>query len=95
MPRDSTPHRIFKISELTRLIAGQLIFISPKGTVSLACACRYLEELVLNTLWRTQSSLGTLLRVLPEGTWDWKRPRRGRNVVCDLNLQLEGFIAER
>jgi len=50
MTHDSTPHRIFKISELTRLIASELVPISRKSTVNLACACRSLEEPNLSTL---------------------------------------------
>ena len=69
MIHDSAPHRIFKISELARLITSQLILISRRSAVNLACACRYLEEPVLSTLWETQSSLCNLLRVLPKETW--------------------------
>jgi len=59
------PHSIFKISELARAIASQLIPINLKSAVSLACACRYLEEPVLSTLWEIQGSLRILLEVLP------------------------------
>ena len=85
MNHDSTPHRIFKISELTRLIAAYLILIDPKGVVSLACTCRCLEEPALGTLWETQRSLCTPLRVLPEETWNCER-QKGRDVVCNLGL---------
>jgi len=73
MTHDSTSHRIFKISELTRLIASQLVLISRKSAVNLACACRSLEEPNLSTLWETQSSFFTLLEVLPRETWKYKR----------------------
>ena len=66
---DSTPHRIFKISELTRVIASHLVLISPKSAVDLACTCRYIEEPALSTLWETQWSLCILLKVLPEENW--------------------------
>ena len=69
MIHDSTPHRVFKIGELTRLIAIQLVRISQPSAVSLACACRYLEEPVLSTLWEKQRSMHTLLEVLPDETW--------------------------
>ena len=69
MIHDSTPHRVFKISELTKLIASQLIPINQKSAVHLACSSRYLEEPVLSTLWETQPSLYTLLLVLPRQTW--------------------------
>jgi len=62
-------HRTFKISELTRTIASQLISVSRGSAVNLALVCRYLEEPVLSTLWEEQRSLYTLLRVLPEETW--------------------------
>jgi len=88
MTHDSTPHRALKISELTRLIASQLVLISRKSTVNLACACRSLEEPILSTLWETQWSLCTLLKVLPERNWAIQSTR---HVVCGLNLPLEGF----
>lgn len=92
--RDGAPRRIFKISELTRLIAGKLILFDPKGAVSLACVCRDLQDPVLSTLWQTQSSLGTLLKVLPEGKWNWKKTTRGRSEVCGMNPWLEDLNAE-
>ena len=69
MIHDNTPHQIFKISELTRVIASQLVLVSRGSAVNLACACRYLEEPVLSTIWEQQRLLYTLLRVLPEETW--------------------------
>jgi len=83
MIQDSTPCRVFKISELTRFIASQLILqTSRKSAVDLACACQHLEEPVLSTLWETQSSVCTLLKVLPEETWDLDNPESGKSVVC-------------
>ena len=84
---DNVPHRVFKISELTRVIASQLTLIDPKSAVNLACACRYLEEPALSALWETQFSLCTLLIVLPEETWVWDDTASG--VVRDLDLPLE------
>ena len=66
----SAPHRVFKIGELTRLIARQLIPDGQESAVDLACACRSLEEPVLSTVWETQDSLCTLLEVLPRDTWE-------------------------
>ena len=55
---------LLKISELTRLIAGQLILIHAENSaVNPACACRSFEEPILSMLWETQSSLYTLLGV--------------------------------
>jgi len=86
----TTPHRVFKIGELTRLIASHLVLISPKSAVRLARSSRYLEEPVLSTLWETQSLLSTLLRVLPKKTWHIKRkPRSWVNTVRALSPQLE------
>ena len=85
MTHDSTSHRIFKISELTRLIATELIPIGQKSAVNLACACRYLEEPVLSTLWETQHLVHVLLEVLPEGAWDYTRLEPGRKIVRDLD----------
>ena len=58
--------RVFEISELARIIAGQLTLISRKSTGNLARTCRCLEEPVLSALWEIQKSLPTLLKVLPD-----------------------------
>ena len=94
MIHDSTPHPIFKISELTRLIASQLVLISPGSTVNLACASRYLEEPALSTLWETQQSLCTLLGVLPKDTLHWGNFTFNTNVVCSLNLPSDESNAQ-
>ena len=65
---DNMPHRVFKISELTRVIASHLTPAGSGSAVNPACSCRCLEEPVLSTLWETQPSLQTLLKVLPEET---------------------------
>ena len=94
MTHDSTPHRIFKISELTRLIASQLVLISRKSTVNFACACRSLEEPNLSTLWEIQRSLFTLLEVLPRETRKYQRPEIGRYAVRGLDPPPEGLKAQ-
>jgi len=67
MIHDSTPYRVLMTSELARHIASQLVLIEAEGSaVNLACSCRSLEVSILSTLWETQSSLYTLLGVLPE-----------------------------
>ena len=86
MTHDNISHRIFKITELTRFIANQLVPISRKSAANLACACRYLEEPVLSTLWETQQSLNILLEVLPREAWHHTPRRHGRRAVCDLDL---------
>lgn len=102
MIRDNTSHRVLRIGELTRLVAGQLILISPKSTASLACTCRCLEEPVLSTLWGTQRSLPTLLKILPEETWGYdKKPLSGNEVCClgppfeKSNTYVRGFSSSR
>ena len=86
MIHDGAPHRIFRISELTSLIASHLVLICPKSTASLACACRYLEEPVLSILWQMQWSLDTLLKVLPKETWSCENAERaGDSSVCGPN----------
>ena len=96
MTDDSASHRVFKISELTRLIANHLIPISRESTVNLACACRYLEEPVLSTLWETNRLLETLLRVLPEENWEFvwciDTVVRGLIIPCQKNRALK-FMA--
>jgi len=90
MTHDSTPHRIFKISELTRLIASQLVLISRRSTVNLACTCRALEEPNLSTLWETQRSLFTLLGVLPRETREYRCLEADKYVVRGLGPPPEG-----
>jgi len=86
----STPHRVFRIVELTRLIASQLARTSRKSALNLACVCRYLEEPVLSMLWETQHSFCTLLEVLPEETWELEcRPTE--RVVRGPVLSLRGL----
>ena len=92
MTRDSTSHRIFKISELTRLITSHIPRL--KSAVNLACACRYLEEPVLSTLWEKQNSLNVLLEVLPRETWGYTQVGTGERTVCGLGLRLEKTNAQ-
>ena len=85
MIHESAPHRVFKIAELARPIADQLVLTSPKSAANLALVSRCLEEPALSVLWGTQRSLYTLLMVLP-------RENRGRgwdNEVCELDLRSE------
>ena len=91
MIHDGTPHRVLKVSELTRLIASQLVLISRKSAVNLACAYRCLKEPVLSALWETQSSLITLLKILPEGNWEFKCLGLGYKMVRGLNSPPEGL----
>ena len=82
MIHDSAPHRVLKISELTGHIASQLVLIdSRRSAVNLACACRCLEEPVLSTLWETQSSMITLLSILPKETWEFPHLEPGPKMV--------------
>ena len=85
MIHDGASHRVFKIGELARLIAGQLIPKHRGSVVNFACACRHLEEPVLSILWETQKSLCTLLETLPRDTWEWD----DESVVRGLDLPLE------
>ena len=92
MIHDSTPYHVLNISELTRLIASQLVLIgAEKSAVNLACACRSLEEPILSTLWETKCHFFTLLQVLPEGTWELRGSGSAENLVRGLNSPLEGL----
>ena len=92
MSHDSTPYHVLNISELTRLIASQLVLIgAEKSAVNLACACRSLEEPVLSTLWETKYHFFILLSVLPEGTWELQEPEDDENRVRGLNSPLGGL----
>jgi len=63
------PHAIVEIDELLRLVIDELVATSPPTAVSLAITCRSLEEPTLSSLWRQQTSLDHLLKVLPGSTW--------------------------
>ena len=89
MTNDCAPHRVFKISELTRLIAEQLVPDNQRSAVSLACTCRYLEKPVLSKLWETQDSFSALLKVLPRDTWDSNDVALTQSVVRDPNFPSE------
>ena len=80
------PHPIIEISELTQLVADHLLLVSPKSLVSLACACRALEEQTLSTLWSQQPSLDTLIKsTLPPGVLTRSPfPTQARNGDCYL-----------
>ena len=58
-------HQIFEIDELARLISRHLVLAHRASAVSLACACRSLEEPALSSLWGFQYSLTTLIGVSP------------------------------
>ena len=90
MIHDNIPHPIFKISELTRLVASQLLPLNRKTTVNLACACRYLKEPVLSALWGTQPSLDTLLEVFPEENREYIQLELGERVVRRLDPPVGG-----
>ena len=85
MIQDGATRRVFKIDEISRLIASQLVLTSPKSTTYLARVCRHLEEPVLSTLWATQSSLRALLEVLPEESWGYDYPETNWEVVRGLD----------
>lgn len=53
MINDGTPSRVFKIGELARAIASQLVLSGSKSAVNLACTCQNLEEPTLSALWET------------------------------------------
>ena len=89
MIHDSAPLRVFRISELTRIVAGQLIFTSRESAVNFACTCRCLEEPVLSTLWETQQLMSTLLEVLPKANWDIDGAM-DNYTVRGLDLLVEG-----
>jgi len=93
MTHDNTPNRVLKISELTRLIASKLVLVSRQSAVNLACVCRSLEEPVLSTLWETQSSLVTLLGVLPKENREPRCERYSKSMVCGLYPPSEGLKA--
>ena len=90
MTRNGTPHRVFGIGELARLITSKLVVIrGKKSAVNLASACRYLEEPVLSVLWETQKSLTTLLELLPGENRRYEDVMTNTNTVRGLDLSLE------
>ena len=98
MTSGSAAHRVSTISELTRLVACQLVLITGlKSAVNFACACRHLEEPVLSTLWETQSSVRTLLKVFPSENLNYDN--YARTVRCQGFLlgkstaQVQGYCS--
>jgi len=67
------PHPIIEIDELVRQVIDNLIEISLPTAVSFALTCRSLEEPTLSSVWKRQSSLTELVKVLPQHTWVEKR----------------------
>ena len=63
------PPPIFEIDELLRLVIDELVETNPPTAVSFALTCRSLEEPTLRSLWKQQTSLITLLEVLPQINW--------------------------
>lgn len=88
----SAPNRVFKIVELARLIASQLVLVSQTTTVNLACTCRHLEEPALSTLWETQYRLDTLLKV--SDNWVYEHLALGSSVVRGLDRPLKKSDAQ-
>ena len=63
------PHPVFRIGGMLGLVIGALVKTSRPSAVSLALACRSLEEPTLSSLWKEQSSLLYLITVLPTTIW--------------------------
>lgn len=91
MIHDSASHRVLKVGELARLVAGELILTSQKGAVNLACACRYLSEPVLSTLWETWERLNNLMETLSQEIWLYhtlpSRERVVRGLIPDGEME--------
>ena len=86
MTHDSTPLRVFRISELTRIIASQLILTSRESAVNFACTRRCSKNRS-SARYGTQKSLPVLLRMLPKTTW--YVDNSGRDcTVCGLDLPV-------
>ena len=63
-------HQCFKVDEILRLFAGELVASGAKAAaVSLACCRRSFEEPVLDVLWGAQTRLFPLLKALPGDVW--------------------------
>jgi len=87
------PHRIVEIDELARLVIEELVETSPRTTVSFALTCRPLSGPALSSLWKRQSSLITLVKVLPQHTWVEGKYYLG-SLVSGCNFRL-GHILYR
>jgi len=80
------PHPIVEIDELVRPVIDNLVEISPPTAVSFALTCRSLEEPALSLLWKRQSSLAELVKVLPQHTWvEKKRSIKSLVSWCDFS----------
>jgi hypothetical protein len=77
--------------ELVVTIAEELVEsrFGQEDTVALALTCRALEDPALSVLWAKQTTLGTLIRVLPQDTLacTWReRP------IGDIYFVGEGLV---
>jgi len=63
-------HKAFSVNDIIRLIADSVPYGELKSAVALACCCRSISALALDSLWRKQTDLVTLfVSTLPPSTW--------------------------
>lgn len=69
-------HPCLYVDEIVREIAQELVAVKAKGSAAaLACCCRSLESVVLDTLWARQSRLNPLLKILLGDGWNSGRTK--------------------
>jgi len=85
------PHQIVEIDELVRLIIDKLVETSPRTAASFALTCRSLEEPTLSSLWKRQSSLVVLVKVLPQHTWI-EETNYVRSLVSGRSFRLDHIL---
>ena len=62
-------HKVFNLNDIVRLITDNIPHGELKSAVALACCCESISGPALDSLWRRQTDLGTLLVRLPPPTW--------------------------
>jgi hypothetical protein len=62
-------HKVFNLNNIVRLITDNIPHGELKSAVALACCCESISGPALDSLWRRQTDLGTLLVRLPPPTW--------------------------
>ena len=61
---------VFRLDDIIRLIADNIPYGKLGSAVALACCSRSISAPTLDSLWRKQTDLGTLLvSTLPPPTW--------------------------
>lgn len=79
-------HHCLNIEEIVEAICEQVFLLQdgPASLLAFGLACYALLEPALDRLWRTQTNLSPLVRVLPADSWTYF----GKNIVVSHSICL-------